>query len=336
MYFRVQDGSVRHAKVQIVRQDQQQLSYSLVPEIQFESLQSLLDFYSDNVVHNIEGVEDVKFLYPIQDNGMINNNSPHSHHSSLSDSLQSFDENRSPFRQSSQANLFFPESPGRGKDQLHHNNSFGSVDPIQPLSAKEENRKVKKSTNTLPPALPARQQGPVRPFSSGNNCNDAYGKDDPLINRPPAPLPSISCTGVGGYDPYYSKPMDTDKDMSKELKKALRLTDICECGIPRELSELPGGWTIHRSKDNASYNKGFFQNLSGETLWRLPQKIQRELQPVQKANLRKIDFMFGPNFIQYDIWEEPRITMLRRGTSEESLIRNELQLKSSDADITQF
>ncbi|XP_071083268.1 uncharacterized protein [Haliotis cracherodii] len=89
-------------------------------------------------------------------------------------------------------------------------------------------------------------------------------------NRPPCPPPPGSGSNPGLY---YSSPRDVDKNRFDELRDGLMDTELCECGVPISDSQLPQGWTLHKSNDSASYGCLFYQNTEGETTWVLPLHI---------------------------------------------------------------
>lgn len=107
-----------------------------------------------------------------------------------------------------------------------------------------------------------------------------------IETRPPAMLPIGHNTRDG--NPYYSSPRNVDEDITDRLKEVLRQNEICDCGIPRDKADLPLGWTVHRSKDPATYGRIFFQNNKGVTSWKLPQEVQNRLNIVQQENLSQL------------------------------------------------
>ncbi|KAL4226291.1 hypothetical protein ACF0H5_014274 [Mactra antiquata] len=233
----VSDGSVRHTHISVEEDSSIRGAYKffLVVEKKFDSVQSLVEYYKNNPVRNLENVNDVYFSYPIL-------------------------------------------NPRRSSRPVHVTRSQTSL-----------NESSSSSSGIGPPPLPIRP-GPGGSMSScGSDVSLSTGKKNEL--RPPCPLPDEA---KADYDRLmYSRPRDTEVDISENLKDALKLTERCECGIPRILAELPLGWTVHQSRELQTRGKLFYQSPDEKTYWQLPQQVEMQLTRTHKNNLQKIDKDWG-------------------------------------------
>ena len=247
--FRVKDGSVRHLHVQI-EENGTAFQYFLVVEKKFPSIQDLLDYYKTSPVRNLENVDDVYFRYPL-----------------------------------CRAGTSMPQYSASG-GTLSRSQSDRSINSNQSLS-----------TVASPPPLPSRPRNQSTGSDSGqSNWTNGSAHEvgaaaanrgaEPIANRPPAPLPQGACSDYGAY---YSRARDVSEDISGKLKEVLNESEVCECGISRNLAELPLGWTIHRSKDVATFGKLFFQSADGQTSWFLPQNVKMQMNQKHMNNLRKLE-----------------------------------------------
>lgn len=225
------------------------VQYFLVVEKKFGSILDLLEFYKTNPVRNLENVDDVYFKFSLDRKGC---------------------------------------SPSGGT--LNRSRSVTSID---------SSRNTASSTTSNPPPLPTRprNQSTGSDFSSGQSTwtngsvqeNGGAGSlmNESIANRPPAPLPEGA--GCADYGSYYSRARDVSEDISGKLKEVLNQSEVCECGISRNLAELPLGWTIHRSKDAATFGKLFYQSSEGQTSWFLPQTVKMQMTQKHMSNLRKLE-----------------------------------------------
>ncbi|KAL3853689.1 hypothetical protein ACJMK2_017212 [Sinanodonta woodiana] len=110
------------------------------------------------------------------------------------------------------------------------------------------------------------------------------------IARPPAPLPPTGHIALNpeDYAKTYSRARDTSVDLSGQLIEQLKDHERCECGISRELGDLPCGWTVHRSKDELTFGKLFFQSGDGQTSWVLPENVRMQLTRKHLKNLETL------------------------------------------------
>lgn len=100
--------------------------------------------------------------------------------------------------------------------------------------------------------------------------------------RPPMPTPTQDDEPVGDDEPpYYSSPRPY-KNHLEELKKMLRESEICDCGLKMIDAELVDGWTVHRSRESATYKRVFYQHENGNTTWNFPTDIE-DLLSVQQV-----------------------------------------------------
>lgn len=89
--------------------------------------------------------------------------------------------------------------------------------------------------------------------------------------RPPMPTPEMRSQSEEDH-PYYSSPRPF-KNHIEELKKMLRESEICDCGLRMLDAELVNGWTVHRSRENATFKRVFYQHEDGNTTWIFPTSI---------------------------------------------------------------
>ena len=253
-HYRVKDGSVRHLHIQI-EENGTTIQYFLVVEKKFTSIIDLLEYYRNNPVRNLENVHDVYFKVSLD-------------------------------RPGSQ-NVFGQSASG------------GSLGRSRSVTSIDSNRSAVSQVPAGPPPLPIRPRNQsTGSDSSGSNWttddgsaqgNGAVGGllAESIASRPPAPLPAQA--GCSDYGAYYSRARDVSEDISGKLKEVLNQSEVCECGISRNLAELPLGWTVHRSKDAGTFGKLFFQSAEGQTSWLLPQNVKMQMTQKHMNNLRHLE-----------------------------------------------
>ena len=251
--YRCTDQSVRHTHI-YAEPNANDFLYFLVVEKKFNSVDELITFYKTNPVKNLENVSDVFLRHPI-----VRENA----HNGF-DSLD-----RRPTRSTSLSSMNSNGTLGSGSTASL--NRPPAYDPVPPV-----------------PIRPS----PSRTMSSGSSGTldlSSLGSILPNVDissRPALPLPPQ----VKDEETYvYSNARNVDEDISERLKNVLKSNERCECGIPRNLAELPLGWTVHLSKDALTAGRLFYQNEQGLTSWTLPNEVKQQLTKVHIANLRKID-----------------------------------------------
>ena len=95
--------------------------------------------------------------------------------------------------------------------------------------------------------------------------------------RPPIPVPVSEQTDE---HPYYSTPRQY-KDHLEDLKKMLRESEVCDCGLRMIDAELVDGWTVHRSREETTRDRVFYQHENGNTTWIFPSSIADQLSEQQ-------------------------------------------------------
>lgn len=249
----VKDGSVRHLHIQI-EENGTTIQYFLVVEKKFTSIIDLLEYYRNNPVRNLENVHDVYFRVSL-------------------------------------------DRPG-SQNVFGQNASGGSLGRSRSVTSIDSNRSMVSQSPAGPPPLPIRPRNQsTGSDSSGSNWttddsvqgNGAVGVllSDSIASRPPAPLPAQA--GCSDYGAYYSRARDVSEDISGKLKDVLNQSEVCECGISRNLAELPLGWTVHRSKDAGTFGKLFFQSAEGQTSWLLPENVKMQMTQKHMYNLRHLE-----------------------------------------------
>ena len=250
----MKDGSVRHLHVQI-EENGTAVQYFLVVEKKFSSILDLLDFYRNNPVRNLENVDDVYFKFSL-------------------------------------------DRPG-SQGMFGQNASGGSLGRSRSVTSIDSNRSGLSLAPTGPPPLPIRPRN--QSTGSDNSAGSTWTTEgsvqengaaggrmmESIESRPPAPLPAQA--GCSDYGAYYSRARDVSEDISGKLKEVLNQSEVCECGISRNLAELPLGWTVHRSKDAGTFGKLFFQSAEGQTSWFLPQNVKMQMTQKHMSNLRHLE-----------------------------------------------
>ena len=103
-----------------------------------------------------------------------------------------------------------------------------------------------------------------------DNLSEPGGCVDKNECRPPMPLPKADSAALESV--YYSSPRD-DRNTVEEIKDAFRMSEMCDCGLRLVDAELADGWTVHRSRDAATYKRVFYQHVDGITTWDFPHPI---------------------------------------------------------------
>lgn len=138
-------------------------------------------------------------------------------------------------------------------------------------------------SSSPPYLLPSLLTNGRSPGADGDNRRLPGPNPEPLLDRPALPLPPLP---IQSEDcPYYSKPRDPDVDISEQIAGQEK---TCECGLTLYETELPMGWTVHRSRMPDCMGKLFYQNDEDITQWTLPGKIERMMNCIQKENLRNL------------------------------------------------
>ncbi|XP_067683503.1 uncharacterized protein [Haliotis asinina] len=231
-------SSVRHVNVVIERIPT--LKYYIVEQLKFNSFQDLCKNYSSQRIRNLEQIDNVRLLHPII-HGAESNEAYLPLQTGMPITARRYSDNS------------IPKTPDAGK--LTPQFDFGGlggrcVDTSQQSTISRALSRRRSASNATRP-LP-------EPPKTGSQ------------SRPPCPPPP---TSESNPDTYYSSPRDEDKNRVDELRDGLHETDLCECGVPLCDSQLPLGWTLHKSNDPVSYGCLFYQNAEGETTWSLPLHI---------------------------------------------------------------
>ncbi|XP_046372206.2 uncharacterized protein LOC124146124 isoform X2 [Haliotis rufescens] len=226
-------SSVRHVNVVIERNPT--LKYYIVEQIKFNSFNELCKNYSSQRIRNLEQIDNVRLIHPI-----IHGAESKEAYAPLKGGMPSTSRRYSDNSP--------PKTPDAGKLTPQFDFGVRCVDgPQQSRTLGGRRRSASNATRPLP-----------KPPKSNSET------------RPPCPPPPGSGSNPGLY---YSSPRDVDKNRFDELRDGLMDTDLCECGVPICDSQLPQGWTLHKSNDPASYGCLFYQNTEGETTWVLPLHI---------------------------------------------------------------
>ncbi|XP_063438782.1 uncharacterized protein LOC134719750 [Mytilus trossulus] len=306
----VADKTVRHTNI-VIEGTGALKKYYLVKEKKFDSVDELIRYYYDHDVKNLQKVTHVRFLYPLtpsnyQQSRSSSGGSYHTINSQGSGGGRSAcvggNDERPPLPErnhvrrgsqesfNSQMSVFTDTGSMSSGTPLFHSNS-GPIPIPKGASSNSINKDGSFHSNwTLGPSGGSFPHLPSPTLPSPT---------DDIAKRPPPPIPQIPQSDV---NPYYSEARNVDKSIKEELKKVIRDSERCDCGIPRDISDLPLGWTVHRSKDAATYGRVFFQNEAGVTSWKLPEDVNRKLTAQHQTNLKKLKVMkFDDDYLESNI-----------------------------------
>lgn len=285
----VSDKTVRHTNI-IIEGTAAAKKYFLVKEKKFDSVDELIRYYKDHDVKNLQKVNHVRFAHPLNRSNYRSGDS-----NSSAGSYNTISNHSSGSFNSPPQNPERPPLPARPT----HLPRLGSQDSFSSQMSGFSQGSVNSSSaslanNGVPGRFPrGNSSNSISPDSNGTCGSENFIPNLPspaekISSRPPAPIPQIP---KSDGNPYYSSPRNVDESVKEELKKVIRESETCDCGIPRELADLPLGWTVHRSKDVQTYGRIFYQNESGVTSWKLPEDVNRRLTVQQKTNLQKVKIM---------------------------------------------
>lgn len=274
---RLSTGDIRHLNIHL---DTARSEYYLVPECKFLTIPTLLEYYRVNPVHNEEQVTGVRFLHPVK---------RHARHNT-DPALTTAD----------YMSLVMPEGQSSSHMNGSNRNRSGSDFGIQTQFAEGHSPQRMLSTRSegRPPER-GRSERMTRSGSLPDNPSRRSPHDrlptvpigapvNPLSHRPPAALPNGY---VHEFGTEYSHPRPSDVDMSHQLQETLRESEtngICNCGLPTKESQLPEGWSVHKTTHN-SINRLFYQSPESRTFWVLPEQIASQLTEEDKENIRKLE-----------------------------------------------
>ncbi|XP_067683504.1 uncharacterized protein [Haliotis asinina] len=249
----IANSSVRHVNVVIERRPA--LKYYIVEQVKFNSFHELCTYYHTHRICNLEQIENVKLLHPINQGA---------------DSREDYVLSSSPVngagvpipRKNSDTSL--PKTPSSGQLTAR----FDYVEELPPIPV--SGGRTQKDSN------------PLRPLPKTPKSNTE--------TRPPCPPPPGY---EGNSELYYSRPRDVSKNRIDELRQILRDSEVCDCGVNLSDSELPQGWTLHKSHDAASYGCLFYQSNQGDTTWNLPLHIVPEITPRMKKVIIDLSHQSG-------------------------------------------
>ncbi|XP_071082557.1 uncharacterized protein [Haliotis cracherodii] len=273
----IANASVRHVNVVIERRPS--LKYYIVEQVKFNSFHELSSYYSSHRICNLEQIENVKLLHPINQGA---------------DSKEDYASPQSPVNGAGSipilgrknSDIGLPKTPKSGQltasfDYEGGERYEGVEDKFPPIPVAGTRRKESNPTRPLPKT----------PKSSNET-------------RPPCPTPPGF---EGNSDLYYSRPRDVSKNRIDELRQILRDSEVCDCGVHLSDSELPQGWTLHKSHDAASYGCLFYQSNHGDTTWNLPLHIVPEITPRMKKIIIDLSHQSGkaPPPVLFPPYQDP-------------------------------
>lgn len=270
-------------------------------EKKFDYVDELIRYYKEHDVKNLQKVTHVRFLHPLvrpnfrddrsTSSGGSYNSIPHSQGSAGSFHAHApgspVDRPPLPARPSHLQRLGSQESFGSQISVFTQNSINGSSQVLNQVNEASGGTLPRGASNNSIPHV----DWHLGPSGDSFPCLPSPTLPSPTeknVNRPPVPIPEIP-KAEGNL--YYSTPRNVDESIKEELKKVIRESERCDCGIPRDLADLPLGWTVHRSKDAATYGRIFYQNEAGVTSWKLPEEVMRKMTPTHKTNIQKVKLM---------------------------------------------
>lgn len=306
MFFSVSDKTVRHTNI-IIEGTGAAKKYFLVKEKKFDSVDELIRYYKEHDVKNLQKVNHVRFAHSL--------NRPNYRSGESSSSAGSYNTIHSQNHSSGSFNSppQHPERPPLPARPTHlprlgSQDSFSSQMPVFTQGSVNSSSASLANNGVVPVGFQrGNSNNSISPDSNwtlGGPENVFPNLPSPAENisrRPPAPIPNIP---KSDGNPYYSSPRNVDESIKEELKKVIRENERCDCGIPRELADLPLGWTVHRSKDAQTYGRIFYQNESGVTSWKLPEDVNRRLTAQHRTNLQKVKIMkYSDDYLESNVQE---------------------------------
>ncbi|XP_041350492.1 uncharacterized protein LOC121369458 [Gigantopelta aegis] len=322
----INDQSIRHVNV-VFEHYGDTYQYHIVPEIRFPAFSQLCRFYKEHRIGNLEKIDNVRLLYPIM---------RHSDPSHGYERLGNVNAGYSAGGSDSGSNLpqmrsYIPSAVGAQPPFSPAGPEFHSGTPWQ----RDSNPAVRDRTGNW---MSLDSQGNDR-HSSGTSSDEqgassvatspmqripnvkppVNGKNKPAktkvngrLDRPPLPVPNCS----NKSDVYYTSPKENINKI-ENLRKMLKSSEMCDCGIMLIDSELSNGYTIHRSQDENSKNRLFYQNAKGETTWNFPPQLLLNLTEAQRHTIIRLStekgmeppkILFNPdyNIVMTRLLEEKR------------------------------
>lgn len=301
----VSDKTVRHTNI-IIEGTAAAKKYFLVKEKKFDSVDELIRYYKEHDVKNLQKVNHVRFAHPLN---RSNYRSGDSNSSAGSYSTINSQNHSSGSFNSPPQNPERPPLPARPThlQRLGSQDSFGSQMSVF-TQGSVNSSSASLANNGVPGGFQrGNSNNSISPDSNWtlgpeNVFPNLPSPEENISRRPPAPIPQIPNKSDG--NPYYSSPRNVDESIKEELKKVIRESERCDCGIPRELADLPLGWTVHRSKDVQTYGRIFYQNDSGVTCWKLPEDVNRRLTAQHRTNLQKVKIMkYNDDYLESNVQE---------------------------------
>ena len=305
--------SIKHFQISQVAQP---LGKVYILDQQFQTLEDLVNFYSQRDVPNVEAIAGVRLTCPIVYSA---DDTASLHDGTL--------RRRLPRRVSagdaahSQNNRELSRAGGSSGAVLTYHHSVSDSQSDRLLLSKDRNW-CSKILRTLMPSNRKNgadaQNGMVQSLSShtsgevnSNLSCSSLAESPKKFGKQPAipdgntdpPFPSmhenLSATLIAsGADAglYYSEPRDVDRELSTDFIAHLLQHDTedhtddgkCVCGLDLADSELPRGWSMHKSTERGTEGRLFFTSPTGETSWELPTIVSVDLDAQQQDRIGQL------------------------------------------------
>ncbi|KAH9495299.1 hypothetical protein Btru_018787 [Bulinus truncatus] len=255
------DGECCHAKVYIVKQNSA-VYYFISEKQKFSSFSDLLRYYAEHRIHCTQNIDNIRLKTPL--------NTTHQRSGSSRSSFPSVVSRPNMIQVESQTlprpGVNIPVQPKRGSSL---NQTTRSMQGRFPRQQSETGTHQSSYASDMPRSV---SESDIQ-VTTGKYANSgAMQQNVKMMIRclPPVPLPKVDAPNEDN-DFYYTH-VDVNKNFFDETYQFLKQTELCECGLRLVDSELPQGWTVHRSQETASKNRIFFQH-GDMTTWDMPAEL---------------------------------------------------------------
>lgn len=296
--------------------------------MRFTTIEALIDYYGCHDVPNQEGIKHVRLTYPITNQNYVAQNF-HASSSSInmtpSGSASSFVSSSTFARSVSTLplplNRTSSQTSSASSVEKRHKSvtDIGQLSPTLPnlyqhqphspqTSPAQSSPKQRKSS--VFNKIFNRHKSQTREGAKNTQCvysvRNRSTSESSVENRPPMPLPEVpNENSLSSDTPKYDCVRNVEQDRAGELIQNLKRSDNygesvdkCECGLSFEESELPRGWSMHISRETATYGRLFFMGPDQETAWNLPLDVSLELSADQQDRIR--DLLSNPPRVESD------------------------------------
>lgn len=316
MFIHRHECSIKHFQIsQVV----QQCGSVYILDRHFNTLEELVSFYSRRDVPNIEAIRGVRLTFAVVYSAGETENMPDDvlaqrrfrrvsagdvalSHSSRA--LSCTDSSSSVFRQSM--------SESHSDDGLLSNDMNWCTKIIRTLKHANRKKRAEAQSQAVQSVTSCVVDTDTRqPHGSLSENPKKYEKQPAIPDDSDGPAVASLSDGAGAlaaaaanYNAaatdtdgglYYSEPRDVDRNLSTDFIARLLQHDQdyagdnkCVCGLDMADSELPRGWSMHKSTERGTEGRLFFTSPTGETSWELPTIVSVDLDTRQQDRIREL------------------------------------------------